>query len=39
MAMKAKRTLHWDPVKERFANDDAANALLSRAQRWPYVID
>ena len=39
MAMKAKRTLHWDPVKERFANDDAANALLARSQRWPYVID
>ena len=38
MAMKSKRTLHWDPLKERFKNDDEANAMLSRAQRWPYVI-
>jgi predicted dehydrogenase len=38
IAMKAKRRLHWDPVKERFRNDDDANALLSRPQRWPYVI-
>jgi hypothetical protein len=39
MAMKAKRKLHWDPEKERFKNDDAANALLSRPQRPPYVLD
>jgi len=38
IAMKAKRTLRWEPVKERFANDDEANALLSRPQRWPYTI-
>jgi predicted dehydrogenase len=38
MAMKTKRTLHWDPLRERFKNDDEANALLSRPQRWPYVI-
>lgn len=37
-AMKLKRKLHWNPVKERFRNDDEANGLLSRAQRWPYVI-
>src|SRR6185312_11422241 len=36
IAMKAKRHLHWDPVKERFHNDDAANELLSRPQRAPY---
>lgn len=36
IAMKAKRRLHWDPVKERFHNDDAANKLLSRPQRAPY---
>jgi hypothetical protein len=28
--MRADRKLHWDPDKERFQNDDAANALLSR---------
>ena len=34
--MKAKRKLHWDPIKERFKNDDEANAMLSRPQRAPY---
>ena len=38
IAMRAKRKLFWDPLKERFKNDDAANALLSRPQRWPYVV-
>ncbi len=38
IAMKANRKLHWDPVKERFKNDDAANALLSRPQRPPYGL-
>jgi predicted dehydrogenase len=38
MAMKVDRHLHWDPVAERFTNDDAANAMLSRPQRWPYVV-
>jgi hypothetical protein len=39
IAMKTRRRLYWDPVHERFRNDDEANALLSRPQRWPYVID
>jgi predicted dehydrogenase len=38
IAMKANRKLHWDPIKERFRNDDDANALLSRPMRAPYVI-
>jgi predicted dehydrogenase len=38
MAMKLKRKLHWDPLKERFQNDDEANALLSRPQRSPYAL-
>jgi predicted dehydrogenase len=37
IAMKAKRKLFWDPVRERFRNDAAANALLSRPQRPPYT--
>ena len=37
-AMKLKRKLFWDPAKERFKNDDEANAMLSRPQRPPYVI-
>ena len=38
IAMKTRRKLSWDPIRERFRNDDAANALLSRPQRWPYLI-
>jgi predicted dehydrogenase len=38
IAMKTGRKLHWDPVKERFQNDDEANAMLSRPQRWPYGL-
>jgi predicted dehydrogenase len=39
IAMKAKRRLHWDPQKEQFKDDSAANALLSRHQRAPYTFD
>jgi predicted dehydrogenase len=38
-AMKLNRTLHWDPQKERFVNDDEANGLLARKQRAPYGTD
>ncbi len=38
IAMKAKRKLYWDPQRERFKNDDEANALLSRPQRAPYML-
>ena len=38
VAMKTKRKLYGDPWRERFKNDDEANALLSRPQRWPYGI-
>ena len=37
LAMKLKRRLFWDPLKERFKNDDEANSMLSRPQRWPYI--
>ena len=36
IAMKLKRKVFWDPAKERFKNDDQANAMLSRPQRRPY---
>jgi predicted dehydrogenase len=39
IAMRAKRALRWDPVRERFLDDDAANAQLARKQRWPYGLD
>jgi predicted dehydrogenase len=38
IAMKLKRKLYWDPVRERFKNDDEANAMLSRPKRPPYAI-
>lgn len=38
IAMKVKRKVFWDPVKERFRNDDEANAMLSRPQRPPYTL-
>ena len=38
IAMKTGRRLRWDPLRERFHDDDEANAMLSRPQRWPYMI-
>lgn len=38
IAMKLKRKVSWDPMKERFKNDDEANAMLARSQRWPYAV-
>ncbi len=39
IAMKLGRKLAWNPEKEEFVNDDAANALRSRTQRKPYGVD
>ncbi|HXK08785.1 MAG TPA: Gfo/Idh/MocA family oxidoreductase [Vicinamibacteria bacterium] len=36
IAMRLGRKLAWDPQRERFRNDDEANAMLSRPQRPPY---
>jgi predicted dehydrogenase len=36
IAMKLQRKLYWDPRKERFVNDEEANKMLSRPQRYPY---
>jgi len=38
-AMKLGRPLKWDPAKEGFVGDRAANALLRREQRAPYGTD
>lgn len=37
-AMNLKRPLTWDPAKERFVGDDAANATLRRPERAPYGV-
>ena len=36
--MKLNRKLNWNPGTERFENDDQANAMLSRPERFPYGI-
>jgi predicted dehydrogenase len=33
-----KKVLRWDPVAERFTNDDDANAMLTRPMRGPWKI-
>jgi hypothetical protein len=38
IAMKVDRKLRWDPVTERFRDDDAANAMVSRPMRAPYTL-
>ncbi|HQA00512.1 MAG TPA: gfo/Idh/MocA family oxidoreductase, partial [Phycisphaerae bacterium] len=38
IAMQLGRPLKWDPVKEQFIDDDAANALLSRPMRAPWHL-
>jgi predicted dehydrogenase len=39
IAMKLKRKLYWNPNAERFKDDDEANKMLSRPQRFPYGVD
>ncbi|SDL43568.1 Predicted dehydrogenase [Catalinimonas alkaloidigena] len=38
IAMQLPRKLYWDPLNERFKNDDEANAMLALPQRYPYGI-
>jgi len=38
IALHVQRRLKWDPVKERFENDDEANRLLSAAFRPPWQV-
>jgi predicted dehydrogenase len=36
IAMKSDGMLRWDPQHERFVDNDRANAMVSRPQRYPY---
>lgn len=36
IAMKLNRKLYWDPILERFKNDDEANSMVARPHRPPY---
>jgi predicted dehydrogenase len=38
IAFQLQRKLEWDPVNERFKNDDEANRLLSRPGRGPWNL-
>lgn len=38
IAIRTGRKLRWDPVQERFVNDEGANRLLSRALRSPWIL-
>ena len=38
MALRLKRTLRWDPVKEEFIDDEQANRLKYRAMRAPWDL-
>ena len=38
IAYRLQRSLKWDPAKEEFPGDDAANRLRSRASRSPWRI-
>ncbi len=38
ISMWLKRDMVYDPVKEEFLNDEAANRLRTRAQREPWII-
>ena len=39
IAMALNRKLQWDPAKEKFINDDEANAMRSCAERDPWKLE
>jgi predicted dehydrogenase len=38
IAMRLKRKLRWDPVREQFAGDEEANRMLTRPMRAPWHL-
>ena len=38
IAIKLRRKVRWDPVKEAFVNDDEANRMLDRPMRAPWKV-
>ena len=38
LALILGRKLTWDPVKQVIVGDDEARRLMSRPQRYPYVL-
>ena len=38
ISLSLGRKLEWDPEKERFKNDEEANAMLNRPMRKPWKL-
>ena len=38
IAMRLRRTLHWDPIAERFTDSDEANGMLAKPMRSPWHL-
>jgi myo-inositol 2-dehydrogenase / D-chiro-inositol 1-dehydrogenase len=38
IGLRLNRTLHYDPIKQKFINDDAANRLVDQPMRAPYNL-
>jgi hypothetical protein len=38
IALKLRRPLRWDPVREQFIDDTEADRLRSRAMREPWTL-
>jgi hypothetical protein len=38
LAIKLGRKLRWDPAKEQFIGDEAANQMLDRPRRAPWQL-
>ena len=38
VALRLNRTLHYDPIKNEFINDEAANRLVDQSMRAPWNI-
>jgi hypothetical protein len=39
IAVRLKRKLRWDPVKEEFIDDEQANRRLSKPSRAPWRLE
>jgi predicted dehydrogenase len=39
IAVRLKRKLHWDPIKEEFINDEQANRRLAKPARGPWRLE
>jgi hypothetical protein len=39
IAVRMKRKLNWDPVKEEFKDDETANRKLGRVMRSPFRLE